>query len=317
MLGKRTHKVVNAGGNSDDEGEDERHEAHADARPSFTGMGRRDDNAWLLQSSDEDDERRAKRRAPAGTKGGGGRLGRGGGRGGRAARAGTAPAATSTVTSGGWRNKQGQVVAGPDLGRGSAEEQQHGTASSSSRDSQAGGSADQPMSLDVDEDELSFNGSAQQNSARYGAVGSARARGGEKRAAAAPSSEPAGMSSSMSPTEEEEDEEEEEEEDPEPEPLCWPPNKPRCPFDAKGCYRQNPRHLLQEAHCIQHVRKRAQVIDWMHDKGPLARLVTEGGLSSNGTDCSTRDACLAALNAALDVYEVAARSRAPEAELVD
>ena len=91
-------------------------------------------------------------------------------------------------------------------------------------------------------------------------------------------------------------------------PLLWPPGLTRCPFDVHcplrphGCLRGNPTHLLKESHTVEHVRRQARKVDWAHPFGPLYRLVRDAGLPH--AHCTTRDACLRALDTALDTHLV-------------
>ena len=102
-------------------------------------------------------------------------------------------------------------------------------------------------------------------------------------------------------------------------PLLWPPGLTRCPFDVRcplrphGCLRGNPTHLLRESHTVEHVRAQARKVDWAHPFGPLYRLVRDAGLPH--AHCTTRDACLRALDTALDTFEAAgARHDVPLAD---
>jgi hypothetical protein len=105
-------------------------------------------------------------------------------------------------------------------------------------------------------------------------------------------------------------------------PLLWPPGRTRCPFDVRcplrphGCLRGNPTHLLEESHTVEHVRRQARKVDWAHPLGPLYQLVRDAGLPH--THCTTKDACLRALDTALDAFEVAgARHGVPSATAGD
>ena len=102
-------------------------------------------------------------------------------------------------------------------------------------------------------------------------------------------------------------------------PLLWPPGLTRCPFDVRcplrphGCLRGNPTHLLRESHTVEHVRRPARKVDWALSFGPLYRLVRDAGLPH--AHCTTRDACLRALDTALDTFEAAgARHDVPLAD---
>jgi hypothetical protein len=57
-------------------------------------------------------------------------------------------------------------------------------------------------------------------------------------------------------------------------------------------------------------------VDWAHPFGPLYRLVRDAGLPH--AHCTTKDACLRALDTALDAFEVAgARHGVPSATAGD
>jgi len=216
--------------------------------------------------------------------------------GGRAARASKASGSTRGVSARGgagvdvggadmWRDKRGNIVA-PPAGL-------------------AGGSEDDPMAIDEGDEDTA-------------AAAAAEARRRAQQEAAERAAEEAADDSVT----EEEDDKAEAESARQPAPLLWPPGLTRCPFDVRcplrphGCLRGNPTHLLKESHTVEHVRRQARKVDWAHPFGPLYRLVRDAGLPH--AHCTTKDACLRALDTALDAFEVAgARHGVPSATAGD
>ena len=176
-----------------------------------------------------------------------------------------------------WRDKRGNIVA-PPAGL-------------------AGGSEDDPMAIDEGDEDTAAAAAAE-----------ARRRAQQEEAERA-----AEEAADDSVTEEEDKDEADSA------PLLWPPGLTRCPFDVRcplrphGCLRGNPTHLLRESHTVEHVRRQARKVDWAHPFGPLYRLVKDAGLPH--AHCTTRDACLRALDTALDTFEAAgARHDVPLAD---
>ena len=176
-----------------------------------------------------------------------------------------------------WRDKRGNIVA-PPAGL-------------------AGGSEDDPMAIDEGDEDTAAAAAAE-----------ARRRAQQEEAERA-----AEEAADDSVTEEEDKDEADSA------PLLWPPGLTRCPFDVRcplrphGCLRGNPTHLLRESHTVEHVRAQARKVDWAHPFGPLYRLVRDAGLPH--AHCTTRDACLRALDTALDTFEAAgARHDVPLAD---
>ena len=176
-----------------------------------------------------------------------------------------------------WRDKRGNIVA-PPAGL-------------------AGGSEDDPMAIDEGDEDTAAAAAAE-----------ARRRAQQEEAERA-----AEEAADDSVTEEEDKDEADSA------PLLWPPGLTRCPFDVRcplrphGCLRGNPTHLLRESHTVEHVRRQARKVDWAHTFGPLYRLVRDAGLPH--AHCTTRDACLRALDTALDTFEAAgARHDVPLAD---
>ena len=114
-----------------------------------------------------------------------------------------------------------------------------------------------------------------------------------------------------SSTEEEDDDGNGDGADAQGEEACWPAGKPRCRYDhaVGACYQVNPKHLSGFSHSVEHVRKAARVVQFVHAHGPLYRLLHENGVNVSGL--GTQKEMLAALDDHLGPPPQAEQERKP------